>query len=80
MEAELDTSRLVVGYKQTLKAFRNNAVRTLYLASDAQSSMTETLEREAELCGCEVVYASGMKELGRMCRIHVGASCAAVIF
>ncbi len=79
MITEAEKNRLVVGYKQTMKAFDKKQVQKLFLASDAGEQMIKHLEEACEKNGAEVFYISDMRSLGKMCGIRVGASCAAVL-
>ena len=54
-------------------------VLTVFLASDADPRITDSI---AALCaekGVETVTAPSMKELGRACGISVGAAVAALV-
>lgn len=71
--------KVVVGVKQLRKAVLHGAARQVFLALDADPALTEPLE---ELCvqqGIPYVHVRSMAELGRACRIEVGAAAAAVV-
>ncbi len=76
---ELENASKVVGVKQVRRALANGRVKRLYLAKDADPQLTQPLERQAAETGAEVVWADGMKALGRACGIAVGTAVAATV-
>lgn len=72
------SGRIVVGAKQLKKAILGGTARQVFLAKDADPAVTEPLE--ALCCQKEIpyVYVRSMAELGRACRIEVGAAAAAI--
>ena len=84
MPERLTSNRKVIGTKQLRKALKAGRVRTAYVAADADPilrriavvGLDQTLEGFA---GVELVEIATMKELGRLCGIHVGAACAALL-
>lgn len=77
MISPTDGERIVIGYKQVLKAEKSGICRKIYIAGDCSSQMSETVLGEAK--GVPVETISSMRELGRECGIDVPASCAAII-
>ena len=75
MPERLTSNRKVIGTKQLRKALKAGRVRTAYVAADADPILREQC-RDA---GVELVEIATMKELGRLCGIHVGAACAALL-
>lgn len=75
----LDSDRLKIGIKQSIRAISDNQARTVYIAKDADASLTEELVKLSESRQIPIVYAESMKELGRLCRIDVGAATAVVL-
>jgi len=69
----------VVGVKQSRKAIREGRARRVYLASDADPSLTQPFAEQAQALGIPVFWAETMAALGRACRIAVGAAVAAVL-
>ena len=70
---------IIIGLKQTLKAIQSDKASKVYLASDADDYIKNSV---TEACGqknLEIVYVNTMKELGEACGIDIGASTAAVI-
>lgn len=74
---ENEKERLTVGKKQVIKAIEENNVQKVFLASDCDKEICDKIESLVK-SGTEVYYIPTMKELGAMCSIDVGASCAAV--
>ena len=67
---------LVVGLKEVTKAIKNQNCKKIFLADDCTVNITDKLLPIAG--GIEIVKVSTMRELGDMCEIDVGASCAAI--
>ncbi|OSB00100.1 ribosomal L7Ae/L30e/S12e/Gadd45 family protein, partial [Clostridium botulinum] len=63
----------VVGVKQTVKALKNNTVKTLYVSKDADESLIKPLIELAEENSIDIIKVDTMKELGRLCGIDVSA-------
>ncbi|HEX6970712.1 MAG TPA: ribosomal L7Ae/L30e/S12e/Gadd45 family protein [Limnochordia bacterium] len=68
-----------VGSKQTAKAIQAGTARIVFLAKDADESVTRPIRELAEKHRVDVVYVDTMQGLGRACNIEVGAAAAAVI-
>lgn len=79
MPERLNTARKIIGTKQLTKALRAGCVAVAYVADDADPLLREPLAAQCEAAGVPVVHILSMKELGRLCRIHVGAACAALL-
>lgn len=71
--------RVTVGTKQTLKALQAGNAAIVYVAQDAEDRVTTPVKRLAESRGVPLVEIATMAELGRYCRIEVGAATAAVL-
>lgn len=69
----------VVGVKQTVKAIKNNNVKTVYIAKDADNKLIQLVKILIDENSQEVVYVNTMKELGKLCGIDVGAATAAIL-
>lgn len=69
----------VIGIKQTIKAIKNDSVKIVYIAKDADSSLVHSVEVLIKDNSLEVVYIDTMKELGKLCGIDVGAATAALL-
>ncbi|MDD6735777.1 MAG: ribosomal L7Ae/L30e/S12e/Gadd45 family protein [Clostridiales bacterium] len=77
MITDAEKKHIVVGYKQVLKAVKNNTCIKLFIAEDCSDGISSSL-REAS-AGIETVIVPTMRELGAECGIDVPSSCAAVI-
>jgi large subunit ribosomal protein L7A len=69
----------VIGVKQTVKSIKNNSVKTVYIAKDADDKLVQSVKILVDENSLEVLYINTMKELGRLCGIDVGAATAAVL-
>ena len=75
----LGGKKIVVGSKQLRKAIVSGRARFVYLAKNADSAITDPLEK---MCGeqkIQLAWVSSMAELGQVCGIEVGAAAAAVV-
>ena len=69
--------RIVIGYKQVLKAAKNSLCEKIFIADDCSPSMSNAIL--AVSGNTSVVRVPSMRELGKECGIDVSASCAAII-
>lgn len=74
-----NSSNIIIGLKQTLKAIQNDKAARIYLSSDADDYIKRSVQEACEQKNLEIVYVNTMKELGEACGIDIGASAAAVI-
>ena len=79
MITDSDRSRLQTGYKQALKAVSLDKAQRLIVAMDSDDTVKKPLLEAARKKGVEVVTIPTMEELGRLCEIEVGASCAVIL-
>lgn len=79
MLQELTSGNKVVGVKQSRKAIREGHAARVYLACDADPAMTEPLAANCEELGVPVIRDFSMAQLGRACRITVGAAVAVLL-
>lgn len=77
MITDTEKNHLVAGYKQVLKAVKNNTCEKLFLAEDCADGLSANIRAAAS--GIEIETVPTMRELGTMCGIEVPASCAAII-
>lgn len=75
---DLRGKELLVGSKQLRKALKNGAVSAVFLAQNADPSITEPLEKQCKTAGVCVTWVRTMKELGEICGIDVGTAAAAI--
>lgn len=77
--ASIGGKKLAVGARQLKKALVAGKVETVFLADNADPSITEPI---AELCRrqeAQVLWVRTMEDLGRACGIEVGAAAAAAV-
>lgn len=74
-----DSDRLKIGIKQSIRALNEDLAQTVYIAKDADATLTETLVKLSEAKQVPVIYAESMKALGKACQIDVGAATAVVL-
>lgn len=79
MLTELASQEKVIGVKQSRKAIREGRAKRVYLACDADPAITEPVASSCEAAGIPVEAEHTMAQLGRACRITVGASVVAVL-
>ena len=79
MISEQEKAFLKTGFKEVLKSVEKNLSQKVFIAEDISSSMKDKLENSAGVAGCDVLYIETMKELGKICGIDVGASCACIL-
>ena len=70
--------KVLVGSKQLRKALKNGAVSAVFLAQNADPSITEPLAELCKSAGVCVTWVRTMKELGENCGIDVGTAAAAI--
>ena len=75
---DFGSARIVVGAKQLKKAVLNGSARQAFLAQDADPAVTEPLEALCVRQGIPYSHIRSMADLGRACRIEVGAAAAAI--
>jgi large subunit ribosomal protein L7A len=74
-----NSSDLIIGLKQTLKAIQSDRAAKVYLAEDADAYIKKSVIDACAQKNLEIIYVSTMKELGEACGIDIGASTATVI-
>ena len=79
MLTELASQEKVIGVKQSRKAIREGRAKRVYLACDADPAITGPVAVSCEAAGIPVETEHTMAQLGRACRITVGASVVAVL-
>ena len=70
---------IVIGRKQCKRAAGENAVDTLYVALDADEKVTRDVVACAQDFGAKIIEVPTMSELGKACKIDVGASLVALL-
>ena len=79
MLSVLASSNRVAGVKQSGKAVREGRAARVFLARDADPAITEPMEEECAVRGVPVETEFTLAELGRACRISVGAAVAVIL-
>ncbi len=79
MLTELTNSNIQVGVKQTLKAIEKGIVLKLFVALDADESVTALPVKKCRELGIEIEEVPSSRELGRACRIKIAASMAVIV-
>ena len=79
MLTELASSNRVVGVKQSRKAIREGRAARVFLAADADPAITDPVADGCSRAGIPVETEYTMAQLGKACRITVGASVVAVL-
>lgn len=75
----LKSAKKTVGAKQTIKALEKGTAVVVYVAKDAEDSVTRPIQEMCASKGIELVVVESMQQLGKACGIQVGASTAAVV-
>ena len=79
MLSELKESGKVVGAKQVRRALTDGRARTVFVALDADSRITEPVLELARQQSVPVQQVASMKELGSACSVAVGSAVAALL-
>lgn len=69
----------IIGTKQTLRALKNNEVRAVYIARDAEERIVNNVQNVAKESNVQVVFVPTMGDLGKAFGIEVGAATAALL-
>jgi large subunit ribosomal protein L7A len=76
---ELASQEKVIGVKQSRKAVREGRACRVYLACDADPAITAPVAESCAAGGIPTETGFTMAQLGKACRITVGASVVAVL-
>ena len=79
MISDAERQRLHIGYKQSLRALNDGKAERLLIAADVDDKMKTALKKSADEHNTSVTEISSMQELGAICGIEVGSSCAVVL-
>ena len=79
MISELASQEKVIGVKQSRKAVLDGRACQVYLACDADPALTAPVAEHCAQAGIPVETDYTMAQLGKACRITVGASVVAVL-
>ena len=76
---ELANKRFVVGAKQLKKALKNGTANKVFLACNADPTITEPIAALCQLNRVDFAWVRSMTDLGHACGIEVGAAAAAAV-
>lgn len=79
MSQEFVCGTFVVGLKQSLKMIKAQKVSKVYLASDADYYLSSKVSDECIETGTDMEVSYSMSELGKKCKIAVGAAVVAIL-
>lgn len=79
MIGEAEKANLQVGYKQAVRAMSENKAAKVFIAQDSDDNIRDGITRLAEEKSVPFIFVPTMRELGAMCSIEVGASCAVIL-
>ena len=78
MISEEEKNYLKIGYKQTMKALLKKCNK-VFIAEDCEDKIKNAVYDAALKSGTDVLYIATMQELGKLCEISLGASCAVIV-
>ncbi|MCC8168775.1 MAG: ribosomal L7Ae/L30e/S12e/Gadd45 family protein [Oscillospiraceae bacterium] len=79
MISESERARMQVGCKQAARALAEDKVLKVFLSGDSDKKISAPIEAAANEKNVDIFYVPTMKELGALCGIDVGASCAVIL-
>jgi large subunit ribosomal protein L7A len=80
VQALLAASKKVVGLKQTIRALYQGRVEKVYFAADIEEHLICRVAPICEEFGVPILPLKlSKKELGKLCRIEVGAAIVAIV-
>ena len=71
-------SKISVGVKQSMKAIQADRAAMVYIAEDADTYVINQVVELANQKSVQILKVNTMKELGRACKIDVGAAIAVI--
>lgn len=71
-------SKISVGVKQSMKAIQADRAAMVYIAEDADTYVINQVVELANQKSVQILKVNTMKELGRACKIDVGAATAVI--
>ena len=77
--SEMARHRVVVGAKQLRKALLSGSAQQVYLARNADPTLTEPIAALCQNRNVPYTWVKSMTELGQACGIEVGAAAAATV-
>ncbi len=77
--APLQSGKIVVGAKQLKKALSSGRAKAVFLARNADPTLTEPIEAMCRQQNIHCTWVISKNELGQACGIDVGAAAAAIV-
>lgn len=71
-------NNFIIGTKQTVKALKNNKVKEVIIAKDADVCIVTKVVNAAKEMDVPITFVDSMKRLGKACGIDVGAATVAL--
>ena len=79
-QAIKEASRKIVGLKQTIRAIQQDRIKEVYLASDTEDYIVRKITDSCREKGIPLIPANlSQKEIGRLCKIEVGAAIVGIL-
>ena len=79
MSQKLNPGSHVVGLKQSIKAINGGKAKKVYLAADADFFISAKVSDACADNGVDIEVSFTMEELGKMCKIEVGAAVVTIM-
>ena len=79
MSEKFSSGSYVVGLKQSLKSISAKKAKKVFLASDADFYISSKVSDACADNGVDIEVSYTLEELGRMCKIDVGAAVVAIL-
>lgn len=74
-----ERGKMVCGTRQSEKALLSGTAARLYVARDADPKVVQKVLDLAREKGVEIVFVDTMAELGKACKLRVGAAAACLL-
>ena len=75
----LKSNNKTVGLKQSVKAVQDGKVKSIFIATDSDTKIINTVKELCAGSSIEINYVDSMKQLGKACGIDVGASVVCLL-
>ena len=80
VQAIKEAGEKIVGLKQTLRAIQQDRIKVVYIADDVEEHVIRKIAQPCQEKAIPMIGANmSQKELGRFCRIEVGAAIIGII-
>lgn len=79
-QAIKEASQKIVGLKQTVRAIQQEKIKEVFIASDAEDHVVRKITDSCREKGIPLIPANlSQKEIGRLCKIEVGAAIVGIL-